>query len=262
MAGQIIGYNKLAEAGFTPNLGGVSWEETRGLPGSDRIRYDTGSGQYSFKGKPSSTGAYKSIAGITPEAFKRGMSLAMFYNHPDRLLATALGGETTSKDIRSFSGYDDKAIIDMMTSPSYSLADGWSAIKEGWASDGMSGMFGALFSAEGSGLLGLGTKMISGLFSGYTAKRDKEKARKDAQVIGGKAPMGFNLFTDKGPEAYLSGEAQKEQGVGNYYNPKTLPYQMKQASSPGQGMLSQQNQSMVQPGSQGLLGNANQKRLT
>ena len=265
-AGQIIGYNKLAEAGFTPNLGGVSWEETRGLPGSDRISYDTGSGQYSFKGKPSSTGAYKSISGITPEAFKRGMSLAMFYGNEASLLATAIGGKAqggpTAADIRGFGDYDSKEIFEMMTSPSYSPADGWAAMKDGWASDGMSGMFGALFSAEGSGLLGLGTKMISGLFSGYTAKRDKEKARAIKKKVEGRAPMGFNVFEDKGPEAYLSGEAQKEQGVGNYYNPKTLPYQMKQASSPGQGMLSQQNQSMVQPGSQGLLGNANQKRFT
>ena len=262
MSGQIIGYNKLAEAGFTPNLGGVSWEETRGLPGSDRINYNSSTGKYQFKGTPSSTGAYKVTPEMSPESFKRGMSLAMFYNHPDRLLATVLSGETTSADIRSSAGYDPKAIINMMTSPSYSLADGWSAIKDGWASDGMSGVFGALLSPEASGVVGLGTKMISGLFTGYTAKRDKEKARKDAQVIGGKAPMGFNLFTDKGPEAYLSGEAQKEQGVGNYYNPKTLPYQMQQASSPGQGILSQQNQGMVQPGGQGLLGNATQKRFS
>ena len=159
MSGEIIGYNKLAEAGFTPNLGGVSWEETRGLPGSDRIRYDTGSGQYSFKGKPSSTGAYKSISGITPEAFKRGMSLAMFYGNEASLLATAIGGKAqggpTAADIRGFGDYDSKAIFEMMTSPSYSPADGWAAMKDGWASDGMSGMFGALFSAEGSSLLSL-----------------------------------------------------------------------------------------------------------
>ena len=265
-AGQIIGYNKLSEAGFTPNLGGVSWEETRGLPSSDRINYNSSTGKYQFKGTPSSTGAYKVTPEMSPESFKRGMSLAMFYGNEASLIATAIGGKAkggpTAADIKGFGDYDSKAIFEMMTSPAYSLADGWSALKDGWASDGMSGMFGALFSPEASGVVGLGTKMISGLFTGYTAKRDKEKARKDAQVIGGKAPMGFNLFTDKGPEAYLSGEAQKEQGVGNYYNPKTLPYQMQQASSPGQGILSQQNQGMVQPGGQGLLGNANQKRFS
>ena len=105
-AGQIIGYNKLSEAGFTPNLGGVSWEETRSLPGSDRISYNTGSGQYSFKGKPSSTGAYKSISGITPESFKRGMSLAMFYGNGASLWETSSGGKAeggqTAAEIRGF----------------------------------------------------------------------------------------------------------------------------------------------------------------
>ena len=198
MAGQIIGYNKLAEAGFTPNLGGISWEQTRGLPGSDRVSYNTGTGQYSFKGTPSSTGSHKVISGITPESFKRGMSLAMFYGNEASLLATAIGGKAqggpTAADIRGFGDYDSKAIFEMMTSPSYSLADGWSALKDGWSSDGMSGMFGALFSAEGSGILSLGTKMISGLFSGYTEKRNKEKDRAIKKKVEGRAPMGVNIF--------------------------------------------------------------------
>ena len=202
---------------------------------------------------------------MTPDAFRRGVGLAMFYQNEDRLIATAVGGKAkggpTAADVKGNSAYDSKAIFDMMTSPSYSLADGWSAITDGWAEGGMSGMFKGLFSPEAAGIVGLGAKMFGGLLTGYTNKRDKEKARKDAQVIGRRAPMGFNLFTDKKPEEYLSGAAQKEQGVGNYYNPKTRPYQMQQTSSPGQGMVSQSNPNMTQPSGLGLLGSANQKRF-
>ena len=180
-SGRIIKYDELSKAGFTPNLGGVSWEETRGLPGIHNISYDSSTGNYQFKGTPSSSGAYKTIPAITPESFKRGVSLAMFYGNEASLLATAMGGKAqggpTTADIKSFGGYDPKAIFDTMTSPSYSLADGWSAIKEGWTSGGMGGLFGALLSPEASGIVGLGTKMISGLFSGYTEKRNKEKDR-------------------------------------------------------------------------------------
>lgn len=123
---------------------------------------------------------------------------------------------------------------------------------------GIGGSGGGLFGKDGGGLIaGLG-----GLAQGAVAMSNFRKTRKDAQVIGGASPLGFNKFTDKKPEEYLSGAAQKEQGVGNYYNPTTRPYQMQQASSPNQGMLSQQNQSMVQPGGMGLLGSGNQRRVS
>lgn len=221
--------------------------------------YDPDTDKYSYTSGRSKSGMYKTYNNISGDLFKRAKSISPFWDNPDTYGALMLSGTGVSaKQISDAGGM--AGIFDMMLKPQFSISDGVTAMKEGFKSGGVGGAIGALFSPEGSGVLKLGVGMLGGLFQGYTAKRDKEKAYAHKRKTEGRAPMGFNVFEDASPEDYLAGIPQKEQGIPNYYNPAKLPRHVSPASSPSQGLFAQRNQAISNPAGQGLLGGVKQQR--
>tara|TARA_R110002012_G_scaffold70877_4_gene182255 strand:- start:583 stop:1215 length:633 start_codon:yes stop_codon:yes gene_type:complete len=118
------------------------------------------------------------------------------------------------------------ALAKMIGAETNGYQKGVKALMAGWDSGGLKGMASALFGGGATSLLGPIAGGLSGLFSGYTAKRDKEKDRKIAQQLAdaktldvAKSPGGFRWDDPENkPDKYLDGTITK----GNFFNPGGL----------------------------------------